>query len=61
MHDSTIALRVMSRIAQSPLASLIADVKGARELLSGTTTDTSTLGVSAPEEMARLDDDDEDA
>jgi len=33
----------------SPLASLIADVKGARELLSGTTTDTSTLGVSAPD------------
>ncbi len=33
----------------SPLASLIADVKGARELLSGQTTDTSTLGVSAPD------------
>jgi ABC-type oligopeptide transport system substrate-binding subunit len=32
----------------SPLASLIADVKGARELLSGQSTDTSTLGVSAP-------------
>ncbi len=33
----------------SPLASLMADVKGARELLSGQTTDTSTLGVSAPD------------
>lgn len=33
----------------SPLASLFADVKGARELLSGQTTDTSTLGVSAPD------------
>jgi oligopeptide transport system substrate-binding protein len=31
----------------SPLASLIADVKGARELLSGQSTDVSTLGVSA--------------
>ncbi len=31
----------------SPLASLIADVKGARELLSGGSTDTSTLGVRA--------------
>jgi len=34
----------------SPLASLIADVKGARELLSGKSSDTSTLGVSAPDE-----------
>jgi ABC-type oligopeptide transport system substrate-binding subunit len=34
----------------SPLASLIADVKGARDLLSGTTTDTSTLGVTAPDD-----------
>jgi oligopeptide transport system substrate-binding protein len=34
----------------SPLASLIADVTGARELLAGTTTDTSTLGVSAPDD-----------
>lgn len=33
----------------SLLASLIADVKGARELLSGQSTDTSTLGVSAPD------------
>jgi oligopeptide transport system substrate-binding protein len=33
----------------SPLASLIADVKGARELLAGQTTDTTTLGVSAPD------------
>jgi ABC-type oligopeptide transport system substrate-binding subunit len=31
----------------SPLASLIADVKGARALLAGQSTDTSTLGVSA--------------
>jgi oligopeptide transport system substrate-binding protein len=31
----------------SPLASLIADVKGARELLAGQSTDVSTLGVSA--------------
>ena len=34
----------------SPLASLIADVVGARDLLNGTTTDTSTLGVSAPDD-----------
>jgi ABC-type oligopeptide transport system substrate-binding subunit len=33
----------------SPLASLIGDVKGAKELLAGQTTDTSTLGVSAPD------------
>ncbi len=33
----------------SLLASLMADVKGARELLSGQSTDTSTLGVSAPD------------
>jgi oligopeptide transport system substrate-binding protein len=33
----------------SPLASLFADVKGARELLSGQSTDTGTLGVSAPD------------
>jgi oligopeptide transport system substrate-binding protein len=31
----------------SPLASLIADVAGARELLTGANTDTSTLGVRA--------------
>jgi oligopeptide transport system substrate-binding protein len=31
----------------SPLASLIADVKGARALLSGETTDPTTLGVTA--------------
>ena len=31
----------------SPLASLIADVKGARELLTGASSDTSTLGVRA--------------
>lgn len=31
----------------SPLASLIADVKGARDLLSGASSDTSTLGVRA--------------
>jgi ABC-type transport system substrate-binding protein len=31
----------------SPLASLIADVQGARPLLAGTSTDTSTLGVRA--------------
>jgi len=34
----------------SPLASLIADVKGARDLLAGTTTDPATLGVSAPDD-----------
>ncbi len=33
----------------SPLASLIGDVKGAKQLLAGTSTDTSTLGVSAPD------------
>ena len=33
----------------SMLASLMAGVKGARELLSGQSTDTSTLGVSAPD------------
>ncbi len=32
---------------QSPLASLIADVAGARALLAGQTTDTATLGVAA--------------
>ena len=31
----------------SPLASLIADVKGARDLLSGASTDVTTLGVRA--------------
>ena len=31
----------------SPLASLIADVEGARELLTGASSDTSTLGVRA--------------
>ncbi len=31
----------------SPLASLIADVKGARDLLTGASSDTSTLGVRA--------------
>jgi ABC-type transport system substrate-binding protein len=34
----------------SPLASLIADVKGARALLAGTTSDPATLGVSAPDD-----------
>jgi oligopeptide transport system substrate-binding protein len=34
----------------SPLASLIGDVKGVRELLSGESSDTSTLGVSAPDD-----------
>ena len=34
----------------SPLASLIADVKGARDLLSGKTSDASALGVSAPDD-----------
>jgi ABC-type oligopeptide transport system substrate-binding subunit len=34
----------------SPLASLIADVRGARDLLAGKTTDPSTLGVSAPDD-----------
>ena len=34
----------------SPLASLMADVTGARELLSGASTDTSTLGVTAPDD-----------
>jgi ABC-type oligopeptide transport system substrate-binding subunit len=34
----------------SPLASLIAEVKGARALLAGQSTDTSTLGVSAPDD-----------
>jgi ABC-type transport system substrate-binding protein len=34
----------------SPLASLIADVKGARDLLSGKTSDPATLGVSAPDD-----------
>src|SRR4051794_10803645 len=34
----------------SPLASLIADVVGARDLLSGKSTDTSTLGVTAPDD-----------
>lgn len=33
----------------SPLASLIGDVTGARELLAGETADTGTLGVSAPD------------
>jgi oligopeptide transport system substrate-binding protein len=35
----------------SPLASLIADVKGARDLLSGASTDPTTLGVSAPDDQ----------
>lgn len=34
----------------SPLASLFSDVKGVNELLAGQTTDTSTLGVSAPDD-----------
>jgi ABC-type transport system substrate-binding protein len=34
----------------SPLASLVADVRGARELLGGQETDTSTLGVRAPDD-----------
>jgi oligopeptide transport system substrate-binding protein len=34
----------------SPLASLIADVKGARALLSGQSTDPTTLGVTAPDD-----------
>ncbi len=34
----------------SPLASLIADVKGARDLLSGKTSDPSALGVTAPDD-----------
>ncbi len=42
--------RLFNATDPSPLASLIADVKGARELLSGTATDTSTLGVSAPDD-----------
>jgi oligopeptide transport system substrate-binding protein len=42
--------RLFSPGNSSPLASLIADVKGARELLAGTSTDTSTLGVSAPDD-----------
>ncbi len=41
--------RLFTPTDPSPLASLIADVKGARELLSGQTSDTSTLGVSAPD------------
>jgi ABC-type oligopeptide transport system substrate-binding subunit len=36
----------------SPLASLIADVKGARDLLAGKTSDPSTLGVSAPDDRS---------
>ncbi len=42
--------RLFNATDPSPLASLIADVKGARELLSGAATDTSTLGVSAPDD-----------
>jgi len=34
----------------SPLASLIAEVKGAQDLLTGKSSDTSTLGVSAPDD-----------
>ena len=34
----------------SPLASLIADVKGARALLSGQSADPTTLGVTAPDD-----------
>lgn len=41
--------RVFYPPSPSPLASLMADVKGARELLSGQSRDTSTLGVSAPD------------
>ena len=42
--------RLFNAADPSPLASLIADVKGARELLAGTATDPSTLGVSAPDD-----------
>lgn len=34
----------------SPLASLIADVKGARDLLNGASSDVATLGVEAPDD-----------
>jgi len=44
--------RLFNATDPSPLASLIADVKGARELLSGSSTDTSTLGVSAPDDRS---------
>jgi len=39
--------RLFNPVDPSPLASLIADVKGARELLSGASTDPATLGVRA--------------
>jgi oligopeptide transport system substrate-binding protein len=39
--------RLFDSAHPSPLASLIADVKGARDLLSGATTDVTTLGVRA--------------
>jgi oligopeptide transport system substrate-binding protein len=42
--------RLFNATDPSPLASLIADVKGARELLSGASSDPSTLGVSAPDD-----------
>ncbi|MFN8629060.1 MAG: peptide ABC transporter substrate-binding protein [Chloroflexota bacterium] len=42
--------RLFSPADPSPLASLIGDVKGAKELLSGQSSDTSTLGVSAPDD-----------
>jgi oligopeptide transport system substrate-binding protein len=42
--------RLFNATDPSPLASLIADVRGARELLARTVTDTSTLGVSAPDD-----------
>ncbi|MEI7742346.1 MAG: peptide ABC transporter substrate-binding protein [Chloroflexota bacterium] len=41
--------RLFDPESPSPLASLIADVKGARDLLTGSSSDTSTLGVSAPD------------
>ena len=41
--------RLFTPGSPSPLASLIGDVKGARELLSGQSTDPATLGVSAPD------------
>jgi ABC-type oligopeptide transport system substrate-binding subunit len=42
--------RLFSPRDPSPLASLIANVKGVRDLLSGKTTDVTTLGVSAPDD-----------
>ena len=42
--------RLFDAAHPSPLASLIADVKGARELLSGASTDVTTLGVRAADD-----------